>query len=75
MKGRGPRCEGVNTAKDGSKVRCLLDGVPVFVIGEFGRNPKVLCAMHVLEAQNTGWKVKYQLGGAEPNVADQKLGG
>lgn len=55
------RCMGRWITGDGKRQYCSNPGVPVFIIGEFGRRPERLCNSCIERERKRGWKVQYQL--------------
>lgn len=63
---RAPQCQGIVTTVNNKRRRCSQDGVAVWVIGDFGREAKMLCNSCVIKTRAAGWKVRYQLEGDNP---------
>jgi hypothetical protein len=60
---RKPQCQEKVAWPDGARRRCVNDGVACWVEGEFGRQPKTLCANCQVVLRYHGWKVTYRDAG------------
>lgn len=61
MKAPKNACCGKVRDAEGKLRDCGVPGVPVFVIGSFGRQATYLCGDCIKRTRDKGWEVEYQL--------------
>lgn len=64
-----PMCHERLTGYASRRVPCTNKGVWCWVVGEFGRSARVLCADCIKRLRAEGWTVRYQLEGDNPPPA------
>jgi len=61
-----PQCTRHKRTAKAWRVRCTNPGFAVWVTGEFGRMPAILCNQCIDAVRHIGWKVRYQIEGDNP---------
>ena len=67
-----PKCQGRKRNHEEKLVGCNAEGFAVWIRGDFGRSPKVLCLGCIKHYRQLGWKVDFQIEG--DNVHDATSG-
>lgn len=67
-----PKCWRKRQNGEGKREQCTNPAYPVWVTGEFGRSPQMLCRRCIAELKAIGWKIHYQLEGDNPPAKEEK---